>query len=177
MGVVLLSHVCNSDILYILCYLVICKCGFRFCLCALLSQSHVCWVIYTQLMHVDTGIVEYTFITYYIYSILGFNIWIFFSNSTTKFSRWPPLLRLLIYYISPYSLLCLLLCEWSLFAASLVYTRYWFMLCCGSALYIAFLCLMVFSYNYLAGVTLPIGILISLLHLVIYFIIVFLWSF
>ena len=89
MGVVLLSHVCNNDILYILCYLVICKCGFRFCLCALLSQSHVCWVIYTQLMHVDTGIVEYTFITYYIYSILGFNIWIFFQILLLNFLGGP----------------------------------------------------------------------------------------
>ena len=39
-----------------------CKCGFRFCLCALLSQSHVCWVISSQLMHVYPGIVEYKFI-------------------------------------------------------------------------------------------------------------------
>ena len=65
MRVELLSHVCKIDIV---CFILpcSCKCGFRFCLCALLSQSHMCWVISTQLTHVCTGTVEYTYIHTYI---------------------------------------------------------------------------------------------------------------
>ena len=104
-----------------------------------------------------------------------------FSNSSTKFSRWPPLLGLLTYHISR----CFACCgAWVITLRSqpgvhlvLIHAVLWV-----SLVHCYFVSRGNSIYNILAGtvaiwgIILPIGVFCSFLPLVLHFIIVFIWS-